>query len=320
MAIGIDPTVDFAFKRLLGSPEHTRITVHFLNAVLGGVPRITDVTICNPFLEKEFSEDKLSILDVLAKDEFGRLFNVEMQTSLPTGLPQRLTFYAASLYVGQLMEGSDYPELRPTIVICVLNEPMFPGLPDLHFDFRLRDCRHGQTLTEDLQIHTIELPKYGRPINNEKISSALEKWLYFLRFASTSTATELKAWLPDQEFTEATRVLEMIANNPEDRMLYEARLKFQRDERARMIFAEQKGREEGLEEGLEIGREEGLKEGLEEGLEKGREEGEQIGRIRLLQQLLGISESSREQLAQFDLAALEAKAADLQSQLRSRET
>jgi len=34
-AIGIIATVDFAFKLMLGSPEHTRITVHFLNAILG---------------------------------------------------------------------------------------------------------------------------------------------------------------------------------------------------------------------------------------------------------------------------------------------
>lgn len=34
MAIGIDPTVDYAFKKLLGSVDHPAITLHFLNAVL----------------------------------------------------------------------------------------------------------------------------------------------------------------------------------------------------------------------------------------------------------------------------------------------
>jgi hypothetical protein len=34
MTIGIDPTVDFARKRVLGSPEHPTITLRFLNAVL----------------------------------------------------------------------------------------------------------------------------------------------------------------------------------------------------------------------------------------------------------------------------------------------
>lgn len=38
MAIGISPTVDFAFKLMLGNPDHTGVTVHFLNAVLEDQP------------------------------------------------------------------------------------------------------------------------------------------------------------------------------------------------------------------------------------------------------------------------------------------
>ena len=82
MAIGINPTVDFAFKRVLGSPEHPAITLHFLNAVLGGDPFVTQVEILNPFLEKDFDEDKLAILDVRATDEHGRWLNIEMQTTV----------------------------------------------------------------------------------------------------------------------------------------------------------------------------------------------------------------------------------------------
>ena len=81
MAIGIDPTVDFAFKRLLGNPEHTAITVHFLNAVLAGSPRITHVEILNPILDQETDDDKLAILDIRAHDDQGRSFNIEMQTA-----------------------------------------------------------------------------------------------------------------------------------------------------------------------------------------------------------------------------------------------
>ena len=75
MAIGISPTVDFAFKLMLGSPEHSRVTIHFLNAILDDQPRITHVKILNPFLGKELEDDKLSILDVLATDEHGRMLN-----------------------------------------------------------------------------------------------------------------------------------------------------------------------------------------------------------------------------------------------------
>jgi predicted transposase/invertase (TIGR01784 family) len=92
MGIGIRPTVDYAFKRLLGSPEHTNITVHFINAVLNGIPWITDVELLNPILGKESATDKLAILDVRARDDQGRWLNIEMQTTLPAGLPQRLTY------------------------------------------------------------------------------------------------------------------------------------------------------------------------------------------------------------------------------------
>lgn len=105
MAIGIDPTVDFAFKKLLGSPEHATVTIHFLNTVLQTAPPICQVQFINPNLGPHFEDDKWSILDVLASDEAGRLFNIEMQTTMPAALRERLVFYAASLFVGQLGEG-----------------------------------------------------------------------------------------------------------------------------------------------------------------------------------------------------------------------
>jgi hypothetical protein len=69
MVIGIDPTVDFAFKKLQGSRDHPALTISFINAVLGGTPLITGVEILNPFLDKGFEDDKLTILDVKARDD-----------------------------------------------------------------------------------------------------------------------------------------------------------------------------------------------------------------------------------------------------------
>lgn len=48
MPLGIDPKVDFAFKVMLGSPEHPAVTIHFLNAILRLESPVTDVTILNP--------------------------------------------------------------------------------------------------------------------------------------------------------------------------------------------------------------------------------------------------------------------------------
>ncbi len=66
MAIGISPLVDFAFKLVLGSPEHSGITIHFLNSILAGPPRIAQVRILNPFLGNVFATYDASQMNAIA--------------------------------------------------------------------------------------------------------------------------------------------------------------------------------------------------------------------------------------------------------------
>ncbi len=88
----------------------------------------------------------------------------------------------------------------------------------------------------------------------------------------------------------------MISQTPEQMMIYNARLKMQLDNEARLYHA----------------REEGLKEGREEG----REEGEQIGRIKAMREVLGLRPFTAAEFAGYDAAQLTSMADDLQQQLR----
>lgn len=90
----------------------------------------------------------------------------------------------------------------------------------------------------------------------------------------------------------------MISQTPEQLMLYNARLKLQRDEVARILQARL--------EGEEIGEARGEARGL------------LIGRIILLQELLGQQLSTAEQFSDCDQAQLNEMADQLQQQLRSR--
>ena len=55
--------------------------MHFLNAILADdlVAPISEVEILNPYNDKEFLDDKLSVVDVKAKDSGGRLYQIEIQ-------------------------------------------------------------------------------------------------------------------------------------------------------------------------------------------------------------------------------------------------
>ncbi len=305
MVIGIRPTVDFAFKLMFGSPEHTSVTIHFLNAVLSRLLRITEITIQNPFLGKDDEDDKLSVLDIRATDEHGRKLNIEMQTTLPAGMSQRLTYYTARVYGGQMNEGNHYTSLRPAISICVLTKPMFPNVSELHLEFQLRTSS-GLLLTDDLQVHLLQLSKLDVTAQNVSQASPIEQWAYFMLNADKLTLEDVKRIFPDREFTEAAGVLEMISKSPEQQMLYDARLKSQLDDAARLELARDEGRDEGRVEGLR------------EGEAKGVQKGVLLGRIVLLQELLGVSQPAPGELSTYDEGRLSECAEQLQRQLRNR--
>ena len=70
MILGIDPKVDYVFKKLFGSEANKPLLIALLNAILRAflAEPIVDVEILNPFNDKDLLDDKLSILDIKARD------------------------------------------------------------------------------------------------------------------------------------------------------------------------------------------------------------------------------------------------------------
>ncbi|MEI7702747.1 MAG: Rpn family recombination-promoting nuclease/putative transposase, partial [Planctomycetia bacterium] len=116
--IDIDPMVDFACKMVLGNPAHSGLTVHFLNSVLRLPSPIVQVEHLNPIVPPKFETDKLSVLDILALDDQGRRYNIEVQRRIENSLQERLAYYAATQLVDQISRGQGYRELQPSIGIC----------------------------------------------------------------------------------------------------------------------------------------------------------------------------------------------------------
>src|SRR2546423_128836 len=113
MATGIDPRGDYVFKRLCGAEENALLLVDLLNAVLGFPPgrRVRGVTLLNPFVDQDYAEGKVPILDVRARDDPGRQFLLEMQRFVPPGFVKRLLYYWAGGHAEQLLRGERYEML-----------------------------------------------------------------------------------------------------------------------------------------------------------------------------------------------------------------
>lgn len=313
MVPGIDPKVDYAFKKLLGSESSADLLVSFLNAVLNPPKQqlIQHAEILNPFLPQETADDKLAILDIKARDEMGRLFNIEMQLVPPYFLPERILFYWARLFQEQLFAGDNYSELRPAISVCISALTMFPQATEAHSKFRLLEERMAFPFTDRIELHTLELEKFNA--SEMVLSNELECWMYFLKNAASLDESQLPPTLDQPVFHRAMEVLTMIQQNRAEHELYEARLKYQLDENTK-----RKMMETGIQQAMERGLKQGIEQGIEQGLQRGMTRGALTERIQIFEELLGRPLTSVDALANLTLEELREQATKLKTEWTDR--
>lgn len=292
MIPGIDPRVDYAFKKVFGTEANVPILADFLNAVLDPHPRIVELELLNPFNDKDTADDKLSILDIKARDALGQQHNVEMQMFGAEVHRHRILYYWACLHADQLNEGQKYTDLRATISIAIVNATLFPDVADYHLAFQLRSPAHPQLVFSSQQaIHLLELQKFTKAADD--LANPLEEWCYFLTHAAQMDTADLPKAFTTPAVHQAMEVLTMLSQNDVERERYRARLKWERDQTA---F---------------------LDEAIEKGIAKGREEGAWIGRIQMLQELLKVPVTPKQDLAALSLEELQTRAQALQEQMKA---
>ena len=298
MIIGIDPKVDYAFKYLYGRDVTRPILIDVVNSVLqpSSGAAIGELELLNPFNPKETLDDKLSILDIKARDQSGQQFNIEMQMSTYPAYDKRILFYASRLHQQQLHQGVDYSELRPTISISFLNHVLFPQVPEHHLRFSLLERLHHFPFNTDLAFHILELPKFTKTA--AELKNGLDIWLYFLRHAEKMNSDSLPAALARPPVKRALEELKMLTQMEIEREQYEARLKAQLDHNS-LMKAAQRFQEQGLKEGREAG----------------RQQGEKIGVIKFCERMLNRPNTPAEQLATLSLEELTRLAEELQNEV-----
>jgi predicted transposase/invertase (TIGR01784 family) len=159
MPLGIRPIVDFAFRKVFGSPENKLALISLLNAILQLRFPIADLTIENPFNYQEFEDDKSSVLDIKAIDSRGAVYEVEMQLSVVPGLVKRMVYYACKLVTSQLNSGDDYHTIQPVYAICILDGVLWNNPEPYHQRFQWVNRGTDRVLAETMEIHTVELGK-----------------------------------------------------------------------------------------------------------------------------------------------------------------
>lgn len=272
MELNIKLTVDYAFKRIFGHNDNIEILKKFLNDVMGleDDNKICSLTIQNPFSIKDFESEKANILDIRAKDNFGRLYDIEVQTIILKDYAKRILHYASNLYTKQITEGDNYDKLKPVISISILEDNLFDNCDSYSNKFVLKNEKNNLILTDSLYFYTFELSKFN--LNRGDISNPIDEWLYLLKnfhIKNVKDFDNLKN-IPIKKILEVINKMEALGELD----FYYKRAKLQ----VSVLEAEKEGERRGKEKGIQIGEEIGKEKGIQIGEEIGKEKGIQIGK------------------------------------------
>ncbi|MEA5021576.1 MAG: Rpn family recombination-promoting nuclease/putative transposase [Desulfitobacterium hafniense] len=275
--------IDYAFKLIFGKEGNEAILIAFLNAALK-LPqesRIEEITIINPELNKEYPEDKKSILDVRAITSQGMQINIEIQLSNQYDMEKRSLYYWAQMYSRQIREGMAYKELTKTVSINIVDFNYLKQTSNYHNVFHLYEDEEKFQLTDVLEIHFMELPKLLAKWRRREISlweNELVRWLLLLEGADNQEILQIleEIAMKDPVLYQAMNAWEETSEDPRIREAYFDRRKAILDEKAAIREAElrlQEALEEGMAKGIAEGRAKGIAEGKAEGKAEGRAEG-----------------------------------------------
>ena len=258
-------TVDYAFKRVFGKNGNESILKDLLESILN--IEIKSITIQNPEIPKNMKDGKVGVLDVRAELNGDEITEVEMQVQDQHNIDKRSPTYLTKIYSDQLKEGEQYMEVKKVVVINILNfnyykRNSYHSVARMMFEESKENEKvdlgyvvEDKYATKDLEMHFIELPKFRK--KDPDMSNKLEQWLCLI----CDEEDKIKmAESKNEEIEKAKKELEKLAMNPEDRELYELRLKAIRDEMNIRYSGYVDGKADGMAEGEAKGRAEGKNE------------------------------------------------------------
>lgn len=245
----LSPKLDVVFHMLFGEQKHERITKKLIEDVLGEKVETIELE-QTPYLWGEQVEDKVGIIDVRATINKENPIDIEMQILDNKNIEKRILFYWSKLYLKQLKEGDKYDKLKRSIVIIFLDYEI-EKLKELgvHTKWQIMNTENGKiVLTEDLEIHIIELPK----IKEREAENRIKKWILFLENPEGEEVKKMSEREP--EIKEAMEVLEKISSDEAKIRIAELREKYIADRESELATAEEKGIKQGIEQGIEQGK------------------------------------------------------------------
>ena len=248
----INPKIDFAFKKIFGSPQSKNILISFLNALLyEGEPTIKDLKIIDPYLAPKIQGVKDTYLDVRAFLSSGQKVIIEMQVLNVAALEKRILYNAAKSYSLQIQKGQDYDLLNPVIALTITDFQMFEDSKEIISWYVLKEKKSLTDYPEsDIELVFVELPKFHKKL--EELEDLKDKWMFFLRYCDELPEIP-EAYEDIPEFVRAFEIANKANMNEMELEDLERREIFIQDQIGARQLAFRKGEAQGRTEGIQVG-------------------------------------------------------------------
>ena len=254
----LELTNDYVFKRIFAKPKNNQELKEFVEAILD--IKIKKIEVKNPEITKNYTDEKLGILDIRATIDDDKILDVEMQVSNIYTFVNRNIGYGARLIAEDTRVSETYEGLKKFISINILVENLlkrntYHSIVHLKFDNNnpkkyvdMGYKEEQEILTDKIEIHYIELQKFIK--SKPGMNSKLEQWLWLL------TGEDEKIKMASEENKTIEKVVEdldeMSADENERIEAFKRKLAIW-DYNTTMEESEKKGKEEGQKtEKLEI--------------------------------------------------------------------
>ena len=278
------PKIDFAFKEIM---MNEKARIGFLSAILKLNPvDIKKTELLNTNLRKLHEDEKQGILDVRILLNNATEIDIEIQLSMLSVWADRALFYLAKMYTEQIRPGQNYSVFKKCVSISILDFTLFPDNTDFYSCFHIREDSRHTLYTDKMEFHVLELPKLP-----DKLKEDSGDILLWAKFINAERKEEFDMLAEKNTYIEsAYEQLQVISQDKQKRLEYEAREKAILDYNQGIFEAEQRGIQQGIQRGIQQGIQQGIERGIAEeqkNTERERKRAEEAeARIKELEQML----------------------------------
>ncbi|RKI35657.1 Rpn family recombination-promoting nuclease/putative transposase, partial [bacterium D16-59] len=148
-------------------------------------------------------------------------------------------------YTGQINPGDSYNKFKKCVSISILDFELFDDTGDFYSCFHIAEDNRHTLYTDKMEFHVLELTKLPEELKDDS-----DNILLWAKFINAERKEEFDMIADKNPYIEsAYQTLQVISQDEEKRLEYEAREKAIRDHNQFMYEARQKGRAEGIKIG-----------------------------------------------------------------------